>query len=31
VESLPVKVESFDRKMREVISGFLRTTELVAT
>jgi c-di-GMP-binding flagellar brake protein YcgR len=31
VQSLPVKVESFDRKMREVISGFLRTTELVAT
>lgn len=31
VGSLPVKVESFDRKMRETISGFLRTTELVAT
>ncbi|UCB51789.1 MAG: PilZ domain-containing protein [Candidatus Zixiibacteriota bacterium] len=31
VEGLPVKVESFDRKMREVISGFLRTAELVAT
>ena len=29
VENLPVKVESFDRKMRETISGFLRTTELV--
>lgn len=31
VESLPVNVESFDRKMRETISGFLRTTELVTT
>lgn len=31
VQSLPVRVESFDRKLREIISGFLRTTELVAT
>jgi len=31
LENLPVKVESFDRKMRETISRFLRTTELVAT
>ena len=31
VENLPVKVESFDRKMRETISRFMRTTELVGT
>jgi hypothetical protein len=31
VENLPVRVESFDRKMRETISRFLRTTELVGT
>jgi hypothetical protein len=31
LENLPVKVESFDHKMRETISGFLRTNELVAT
>lgn len=30
VRSLPVRVESFDRKVRETISGFVRTTELVA-
>jgi hypothetical protein len=31
LENLPVKVESFDRKMRETVSRFLRTTELVGT
>jgi hypothetical protein len=31
VKNLPVKVESFDRKMRETIARFLRTTELVST
>jgi c-di-GMP-binding flagellar brake protein YcgR len=31
VENLPVKVESFDRKIRKTISKFMRTAELVAT
>ena len=30
VQSLPVRVGSFDRKLREIISGFQRTAELVA-
>lgn len=27
LEDLPVKVASFNRKLREIIAGYLRTTE----